>query len=112
MLFAPHDHSFTGFDRAVVDVETTGTDPKSDRVLRIACLRGSIADLATKGSTHLDQFTARLIPIPPKASRFHGISEYHITGNKTFGDIATPLREFIGNLPLVGHNVSFDKAFL
>jgi DNA polymerase III epsilon subunit-like protein len=116
MLFAHHDHSFTGFDRAVVvDVETTGSDPKNDRVLRIACLRGSIADLATKGSTHLDQFTARLnpgIPIPRKASRFHGINGYHITGNKTFGDIAAPLREFIGSLPLIGHNVSFDKAFL
>ena len=63
MLFAHHDHSFTGFDRAVVvDVETTGSDPKNDRVLRIACLRGSIADFATKGSTHLDQFTVRLNP--------------------------------------------------
>jgi DNA polymerase III epsilon subunit-like protein len=116
MFFAHHDHSFTGFDRAVVvDLETTGSDPKNDRVLRIACLRGSIADLATKGFTHLDQFTARLnprIPIPPEASRFHGINEYHLTGNKPFGDIAAALREFIGALPLIGHNVSFDKGFL
>jgi DNA polymerase III epsilon subunit-like protein len=116
MLSTHRDYSFTGFDRAAVaDLETTGFDPKNDQVLRIACLRGSIADFATKGFTHLDQFTARLtpgIPIPPEASRFHGINEYHITGNKTFGDIAAPLREFIGALPLIGHNVSFDKGFL
>jgi hypothetical protein len=63
MLFAHHDHSFTEFDRAVVvDLETTGSDPKNDRVLRIECLRGSIADFATKGFAPLDQFTARLDP--------------------------------------------------
>ena len=116
MFSADHDHSFTEFDRAVVvDVETTGSDPKDDRVLRIACLRGSIAGFATKGSTHLDQFTARLnpgIPIPPEASRLDGIKDYHVTGNTTFGDIAATLKEFIGDLPLIGHNVSYDKAFL
>lgn len=116
MLFAHHDHSFTGFDRAVVvDLETTGSDPKNDRVLRIACLRGSIADFAAKGFTHLDQFTARLnpgIPIPTEASCFRDINGYHITGNKTFEDIAAELREFIGTLPLIGHNVTFDKEFL
>jgi hypothetical protein len=54
MSFAQHDHSFTGFDRAVVvDVETTGFGPMYDRVLRIACLRGSLADFATKGFTIL-----------------------------------------------------------
>ena len=116
MLIAHHDHSFTYFDRAVVvDLETTGSDPKNDRVLRIACLRGSITDFATRGFTHLEQFTARLNPgfaIPPEASRFGGINRYHITGNKTFEDIAAPLKKFIGDLPLIGHNVSFDKAFL
>jgi DNA polymerase III subunit epsilon len=117
MFSADHDHSFTEFDRAVVvDVETTGSDPKDDRVLRIACLRGSIAGFATKGSTHLDQFTARLnpgIPIPPEASRLDGINDYYyVTGNTRFGDIAAALKEFIGDLPLIGHNVSYDKAFL
>jgi DNA polymerase III epsilon subunit-like protein len=116
MLSAPHDHSFTEFDGAVVvDLETTGCDPKNDRVLRIACLRGSIADFATRGFTHLDQFTARLnpgIPIPTGASRLRGINGYQITGNKTFADIAAALREFIGALPLIGHNVRFDEAFL
>jgi DNA polymerase III epsilon subunit-like protein len=116
MLSAHHDHSFTEFDRTVVvDVETTGSDPKNDRVLRIACLRGSIADFATRGFTPLNQFTARLnpgIPIPTGASRLRGINGYQITGNKRFAGIAAALREFIEDLPLIGHNVSYDKAFL
>jgi DNA polymerase III epsilon subunit-like protein len=116
MLFAHHDNSFTDFDRAVVvDLETTGSDPKNDRILRIACLRGSITDFATRGFTHLEQFTARLnprFPISPEESRLGGINGYHITGNKTFGDIAAVLKKFIGDLPLIGHNVRFDEAFL
>jgi DNA polymerase III epsilon subunit family exonuclease len=116
MLASYRDHGFTGFDRAVVvDVETTGFDPKNDRIVAIACLRGSIAELAIKGVTHLDQFSARLnpgIPIPPEATRVHGIKDSDVTGQESFGDIAAQLREFIGTLPLIGHNVSYDKAFL
>jgi DNA polymerase III epsilon subunit-like protein len=110
------DHGFIGFDRAVVlDVETTGLDARNDRIVCIACFRGSIAELATKGSTHLDRFEARLnpgIPIPPAATRVHGIKDSDVMGDETFADIAAQLREFIGSLPLIGHNVSYDKAFL
>jgi DNA polymerase III epsilon subunit-like protein len=97
------DYGFTGFDNAVVvDVETTGLDPKKDRIVSIACLRGSIAELATTGYTHLDQFTARLnpgIPIPREATRVHGIEDRDVAAEETFADIALQLREFIGELP-------------
>jgi DNA polymerase III epsilon subunit family exonuclease len=110
------DYGFTGFDKAVVvDVETTGLDPRKDRIVSIACLRGSIAELATTGSTRLDQFTARLnpgIPIPREATRVHGIKDRDIAAEDTFADIAIQLRQFIAELPLIGHNVSYDKAFL
>jgi DNA polymerase III epsilon subunit-like protein len=116
LLATYRDHGFTGFDKAVVvDVETTGLDPKSDRIVAVACLRGSIAEFATKGFTHLDQFTARLdpgIPIPPEATRAHGIKDSDVTGQESFGDIAAQLRDFIGTLPLIAHNTSHDKAFL
>jgi DNA polymerase III epsilon subunit-like protein len=67
MVPSYRDHGFTGFTRAVVvDVETTGLDPKSDRIVAVTCLRGSIEEFATEGSTHLDLFEARLNPgIPP-----------------------------------------------
>jgi DNA polymerase III epsilon subunit family exonuclease len=110
------DYGFIGFDRAVVvDVETTGLDPKNDRVVSIACLRGSITEFATKGTTYLDRFEALLnpgIPIPPEATCVHGIKDSDVLGKNAFADIAGELRDFIGDLPLVGHNVSYDKAFL
>jgi ATP-dependent DNA helicase PIF1 len=110
------DHGFVGFDRAIVlDVETTGLDPNSDRIVSVACLRGSMAEFATKGSTYLDRFEAHLnpgIPIPPEATRVHGIQDRDVIGREAFADIAAQLREFVGALPLIGHNVAYDKAFL
>jgi DNA polymerase III subunit epsilon len=110
------DHGFVGFDRAVVvDVETTGLDPKTDRIVSIACLRGSMMEFATKGSTYLDRFEAHLnpgIPIPPEATRVHGIEDSDVIDRESFADIAVQLREFVGTLPLIGHNVAYDKAFL
>jgi DNA polymerase III epsilon subunit-like protein len=110
------DYGFTGFDKAVVlDIETTGLDARKDRIVSIACLRGNIADLATEGSTHLDQFMARLnpgVPIPRAATRVHGINDCDVAAEETFADIAIQLREFIGELPLIGHNISYDKSFL
>jgi DNA polymerase III epsilon subunit-like protein len=110
------DHAFTGFTRAtLVDVETTGIDPKSDRIVAIRCLRGSIEELATKGSTNLDLFKARFnpgMPTLPEATRGDGIKDSDVAEEGTFAAIAAELREFIGPLPLIGHHVSYDKAFL
>jgi DNA polymerase III epsilon subunit-like protein len=79
-------------------------------------LRGSIEELATKGFTHLDLFKARFnpgIPIPPEATRGHGIEDSDVAKEGTFAAIAAELREFIGPLPLmIGHHISYDKAFL
>jgi hypothetical protein len=116
MSFAHHDHSFTEFNQAVVvDLETTGSDPKSVRILRIACLRGSIADLATRGFTQLDQFTARLHPgILFRLRQAVSAASAAIIPLRTRRlRISQPgLREFIGALPLIGRNVRFDEAFL
>lgn len=110
------DYGFVGFDDAVVvDVETTGLDPELDRIICITCLKGSIAEFAKEGRTHLEYFKARLnpgIPIPYEASRVHGIKDDDVRGEERFADIAAQLRAFIGPLPLIGHNITFDKAFL
>jgi DNA polymerase III epsilon subunit-like protein len=116
MRLSCRDYSFRGFTRAVVvDVQTTGIDPKCDRIVAIRCLRGSIEELATKGFTHLDAFKAHFDPeisILPEPTCGDGIRESHVAEKGTFAAIAAELREFIGPLPLIGYYVSYDKAFL
>ena len=106
-----------GFDEAVVvDVETTGLDPKSDRVISVAMIRSSFGDLrenpnSLSGET-MDVVINPQCRIPKEASRVHGITDRDVADKNSFSDVAQELRDFIGDLPIIAHNVSFDKSFL
>ena len=110
------DYCFTDFDHAVVlDVETTGLEPKEDRIVAVAAIKADFPDAARTGQVRGDYFEARVNPgqpIPAAASKVHGIEDHHVADDESFADIAQQLRDFIGDLPIVGHNVQFDKRFL
>ena len=50
--------------------------------------------------------------IPKKTSRIHGIPDEGVSDKGPFSNVAQELRDFIGDLPIIAHNVSFDKRFL
>ena len=108
---------FTGLHEVVVvDVETTGLDPNSGRIVEVAAARGDLSVLL-RGVTKpcFQTFEARInpgIPIPEAASRIHGIHDKDVKDEETFAEIAAQLREFIGTRTVIGHNSAFDTAFL
>ncbi len=108
---------FTGFDEAVVvDVETTGLDPMTHRIVSVAMIRANFGDLR-EHPEGLDGETRDVVVnpqcrIPEEASRIHGITNKDVAEEGTFSDAAQELRDFIGDLPVIAHNVSFDKKFL
>ena len=105
-----------GFDGpiCVVDVETTGLDPDTDRIISVAAIRVDLSGLPPgrfKGET----LTALVNPqhrIHPEASKVNGFRNKDLKGKPLFADEAEEIREFIGTRKVVGHNVSFDKRFL
>ena len=108
---------FSGFDEAVViDIETTGLDPKRDRVVSIAIIRSDFADLKRNS----DRVEAKVMDamvhpqrrIPPEASRVNGITDEDVADKAPFAETAPLLRDFIGERPIIGHNISFDKKFM
>ncbi|MCY4382792.1 MAG: 3'-5' exonuclease [Nitrospinae bacterium] len=108
---------FSGFDEAVViDLETTGLDPQRDRVVSIAMIRSRFADLKrNSGMMEAKTMDALVHPqrrIPTAASRVNGITDEDVTDKPPFAEIATLLRDFIGECPIIAHNVSFDRKFL
>ena len=108
---------FRGFDEAVVvDIETTGLDPENDRVVSVAMVRMRFADLKKNlsgpSNETIDIVVNPQCQIPYEASRIHGITNRDVTDKPTFTDVAQQLRDFIGNCPIIAHNVSFDKKFL
>ena len=109
--------SFTGFDEAVVvDVETTGLDPKKDRIISVAMVRARFGNLqenpnGLKGET-MDTVVNPECRIPKEASRVHGITDRDVADKGSFPEVAQQLRDFIGTRPIIAHNASFDKSFL
>ena len=108
---------FKGFGKAaVIDVETTGLSPETERIVEVAVARGDFS-VVLRGETqpYFETFEARVNPgrsIPAKASKVHGIHDQDVADADRFEAIAEQLRDFIGNRPLIGHNIAFDLEFL
>ena len=91
------------------DLETTGFDPRSDRVVQYA-LVGSDAD----GShINLQSLVNPGISIPEEAVRVHGITNDDVRGQGGFGDHIAKMASLMEESILVGHNIiNFDWKFV
>jgi DNA polymerase-3 subunit epsilon len=94
---------------AVIDLETTGTDVRTARVVEISVLR-------MEPSAAKKQRTQRLnpgIPIPPDATAVHGISDDDVAGEPTFAQVAGKLAHFLDGCDLCWFNLKrFDLRVL
>ena len=93
---------------AIVDVETTGADPASDRITEIAVLQADGGTLTAQWSTLVDPGTA----IPGAIQALTGISQSMVDCAPRFADIADELFERLAGRVFVAHNVRFDYGFL
>ncbi len=97
-----------GFRVLGFDLETTGLNPRSDRVVQFA-LVGSDSD-----GTHLSlqSLVHPGIRIPEKSTLVHGISDSDVSDEVCFGDYLGELSSLIEGSVIVGHNViGFDWRF-
>jgi len=92
-----------------VDTETTGMSPSDGHrlveVARVAIVNGALGE---EWSTLVRPGR----PIPPDATRVHGIDDTMVAGAPAPADVGRLLREACADLPLVFHNASFDLPFL
>lgn len=93
----------------VLDTETTGLDPRSDRVIEIGCVE--LFNHFPTGKI----FHTYLNPkreIAEEAFNIHGLSAEFLADKPLFGDIAEAFSAFIADSALVIHNAAFDMGFL
>lgn len=94
---------------AVFDLETTGTDRLTDRIVEIAAVR-----FAPGGA--VATFDRRVNPgvrIPRESTRVHGISDADVAACPPFAALAPELAEFLEGCDLAGYNVrQFDVPVL
>ncbi|MGZ6340777.1 MAG: polyribonucleotide nucleotidyltransferase, partial [Candidatus Limnocylindrales bacterium] len=99
-------HVQAGEPFVVVDVETTGRDPKLADLLEIGAVRVQGGQIVDRWSTFVDP--GRTIV----GNQMHGLSDADVKGAPTARDAAHRFLEFAGDATLVGHNVGFDLGFL
>lgn len=91
----------------VVDVETSGTDPTTDRVLSIAALT-----VSSDGTVSHILHSLLDAGVDPGPTNIHGLTPAMLTGQPHFLDIVPTLHQQLRGRILVAHNVAFDYAFL
>jgi len=94
---------------AFFDLETTGVNVASDRIVEISILK-----ISPDGSKEIK--TKRInptIPIPVQSSEVHGIYDKDVENEPTFKGIAKSLADFLKNCDLAGYNSNkFDIPIL
>ena len=91
-----------------IDIETTGLSEEYDAIIEIGAVR-------FKGHRIEDEWSTLVNPnkhIPEFISGLTGISDVEVRNAPRFHEIAEELEAFVGNSPVVGHNVRFDLGFL
>src|SRR5687768_17170568 len=93
---------------AIVDLETTGSDPASDRITEIAVLEVSGLALTGQWSTLVNPGGA----LPGAIQALTGITQEMVERAPRFADIAAELYERLAGRVFVAHNARFDYGFL
>lgn len=94
----------------VLDTETTGFSPHSDRIVEIAA-----AEFEPRSGILGRDLYYRLNPgrgIPARVTKIHGIDDEAVKDKPTFANIADELVGFLEDATLVIHNSDFDTRML
>ncbi|WP_048647225.1 DNA polymerase III subunit epsilon [Nitratireductor soli] len=94
----------------IFDTETTGLDPRLDRVIELGCVE-LVNRFPTGRSLHR-YINAQGRSVHPEALAVHGISDADLADKPIFGAILEEFMEFIDGAKLVAHNASFDMGFI
>ena len=96
-------------DYVVIDVETTGLDREKDEILELGAVRIIDHEIA-------EQFSALVQPrgeVPKEITELTGITmEMVRTEGMEPGRALTEFWAFVGESPMVGYNLRFDRGFL
>jgi DNA polymerase-3 subunit epsilon/ATP-dependent DNA helicase DinG len=90
-----------------LDIETTGLDAVSDSIIEIGAIRFNKRRIE-------DEFSTLINPgktIPGFITKLTGITNAMVRSSPTIDDVLPELEDFVGDLPILGHNVQFDLSF-
>ncbi len=95
-------------DYVVIDIETTGLDPKFDEIIELSALRVHAGEICSR-------FTSFVKPeneISSFITELTGITNSDVADAPAIGSILPDFLDFIVSDIIVGHNVHFDLNFI
>ncbi len=93
---------------AILDIETTGGSPASEKITEIAIYFHDGQKVVDEWSTLINPEK----PIPYFITGLTGITNEMVSGAPRFYEVAKEIVEKTENHTIVGHNVSFDYSFI
>ncbi len=93
----------------ILDLETSGLKAKDDAIIEVALLR------IDETGKILEQYSSLVNPgfvISAEITLLTSITPEELESAPAIGSLKSKIVEFIGNSPVIGHNVGFDLDFL
>lgn len=91
-----------------IDLETTGLNPKTDRIIEIGAVK-------ILNGNKAETFSALVNPgrrLEQRIIELTGIRDEDLKGAPSIEEVFPKLQQFLEELPLLGHSVLFDFSFL
>ncbi len=91
-----------------LDLETTGLNTERDAIIEIGAVK-------FRGEQVLGEFSTLVNPgcrIPYVIRELTGITDEMVHDQPSLDEVLPRLKHFINDCPIIGHNISFDMAFL
>lgn len=95
-------------DYVCLDIETTGLDPKTDKIIEIGAVKVRDGEI-------VDTFQSFVNPgrmLPEKIVELTGICDKDLVDAKNIEEVIPRFLEFSGEDKLLGHSVLFDYSFI
>ena len=96
------------FPIVALDIETTGLNPRRDAIIEIGAVKYNGNEIAGKWQSLINPQRA----IPNMITQLTGIDNHMIASAPPITAVIQDFVDFIGDFPVIGHNISFDLAFL
>ncbi len=91
-----------------VDLETTGLDPKRDKIIEIGAVRVIDGQIRENYETFVNPYRM----LEERIIMLTGISDQQVNKAPGIGEVIEGFLKFAKGLPILGHHVIFDYSFL
>lgn len=95
-------------DYVALDLETSGLNPAEDKIIEVGMakvINGQVAETYNVLLNPKEKLSERIVQLT-------GINDEMLVGQPQISEVIYDIVEFIGDLPLLGHNIIFDYSFL